>query len=397
MAKKPRIALGMSGGVDSAVSAALLRDAGYEVVGVTCVFHDGGAARSGLAAPGVSGAAATATGDGAAFATGETAASALGDTAATATGDVAATATGDAKAVCDLLGIEHVVVDCTAEFEETVVSPFVRAYESGQTPSPCVGCNAGCKIPSLLRCADDLGCESVATGHYARIARLVENGRFMVATALDATKDQSYMLALLSQEQLARLVLPLGAATKVEVRILAGDLGLPVANKPESQDICFIDGSYEDFLASRGVADRPGAIVNAAGEVLGRHEGLFRYTLGQRKGICVAASKPYYVIAKREAENELVIGFQSEAMLSEVRLDSVNWMAFECLERPLDCMVKLRYRSRLAPCTVEPQAGDGGHGAVRVRLKTPQPITAPGQFAVFYLGDTLLGGGMICG
>lgn len=341
-----RVALGMSGGVDSAVSAALLMRAGYEVVGVTCRLTDDAAA----------------------------------DRAA-----------GDAAAVCARLGLRHVERDCAALFESAVVQPFVDAYAAGLTPSPCVGCNACCKLPSLLAAADELGCESVATGHYARIAQLADNGRYVVKCALDARKDQSYMLALLSQEQLARLVLPLGGTTKAEVRVLAADLGLPVAEKPESQDVCFIEGDYRAFLRARGVDDRPGAIVDCAGSVLGRHDGLANYTVGQRKGIGVAAPEPYYVVAKRPETHELVVGFADEARISSVLTGPVRWQAVACLEGPRAASVKLRYRSRAVPCIIEPEP----EGRVRAVLREPQPTTAPGQFAVFSVGDTVLGGGMI--
>ena len=303
-----RVALGMSGGVDSAVSAALLMRAGYEVVGVTCRFTDDAAADR---------------------------------------------AVGDAAAVCARLGLRHVEWDCAALFESAVVQPFVDAYAAGLTPSPCVGCNACCKLPSLLAAADELGCESVATGHYARIAQLADSGRYVVKCALDARKDQSYMLALLSQEQLARLVLPLGGTTKAEVRVLAADLGLTVAEKPESQDVCFIEGDYRAFLRARGVDDRPGTIVDCAGAVLGRHD--------------------------------------DEARISSVLTGPVRWQALACLDGPRAASVKLRYRSRAVPCIIEPEP----EGRVRAVLREPQPTTAPGQFAVFSVGDTVLGGGMI--
>ena len=238
-----RIALGMSGGVDSAVSAALLMRAGYEVVGVTCRFRDNAATER---------------------------------------------AAADAAAVCSQLGIRHEAPGCVGEFERCVVEPFVSSYAAGLTPSPCVGCNARCKMPALVRVAGELGCDRIATGHYARIARLSDSGRFVVKRALDARKDQSYMLSLLSQEQLARLVLPLGAMTKAEVRVIAADLGLVVAEKAESQDNCFIEGDYRPFLRARGVEDAPGDIVDRMGNVLGCHEGLANYTVGQRKGIGVA-------------------------------------------------------------------------------------------------------------
>lgn len=341
-----RVALGMSGGVDSSVAAALLQRAGYEVVGVTCLFGDDEAARADAEA---------------------------------------------AARVCSVLGIRHAVADCTAAFEERVVQPFVRAYAEGLTPSPCVGCNASCKLPALLEVADQLGCGKVATGHYARIAQLSENGRFVVKAGLDERKDQSYMLALLSQGQLARLVLPLGALTKAEVRVLATEMGLPVAEAPESQDICFISGDYRDFLHERGVADEPGAIVDADGTVKGTHDGLFGFTVGQRKGIGVAGPEPYYVVGKRPATRELVIGTADQAKIEGVTVGGANWQAFERLDSACEAMVKLRYRSRGVACIMEPEDED----RVRVRLRSAQPTTAPGQYAVFYEGSTVLGGGMI--
>lgn len=341
-----RIALGMSGGVDSAVSAALLMRAGYEVIGVTCRFQDD---------------------------------------------ESFAKARDDAAAVCARLGIQHVEHSCENAFETRVIEPFVSGYAQGLTPSPCVGCNARCKIPALLEVADEQGCDRIATGHYARIVYLEEWGRFSVKTALDARKDQSYMLALLSQEQLARLVLPLGAVTKAEVRVLAADLELPVAEKPESQDNCFVEGDYRDFLRARGVIDAPGNIVDGAGRVLGRHVGLANYTVGQRKGIGIAAEEPYYVVEKRVATGELVVGFAHEALASAVRVKRMNWLAGESLDDSRDALVKLRYRSRAVPCIIESEGSD----VVRIALRSPQPTTAPGQYAVLYEGDTVLGGGMI--
>ena len=341
-----RIALGMSGGVDSAVSAALLMRAGYEVVGVTCRFRDNAATERAVA---------------------------------------------DAATVCSQLGIPHAVPTCVDDFERCVVGPFVSSYAAGLTPSPCVGCNARCKMPALLRVADECGCERVATGHYARIACLADSGRFVVKTALDARKDQSYMLSLLSQEQLARLVLPLGAMTKAEVRVIAADLGLAVAEKAESQDNCFIEGDYRPFLRARGVEDAAGNIVDRAGAVLGRHEGLSNYTVGQRKGIGVAAPEPYYVVEKRPSTGELVVGFADDTLIDRVVVGAMNWQAYPTLGDPYDAMVKLRYRSRPCACIIEPEDNQ----RVSLALRSPQPTTAPGQYAVLYDGDTVLGGGMI--
>lgn len=340
------VALGMSGGVDSAVAAVQLLHAGFRVVGVTCRFCDD---------------------------------------------EVSACAEADAAATCELLGIPHAVCESVAEFEQCVVAPFVNSYRRGATPSPCVACNAYCKLPALLKAAGEFGCTRIATGHYARIARLSENGRYVVKTALDIRKDQSYMLALLSQEHLSQLMLPLGTLSKAKVRLIASDLGLPVAQKPESQDNCFIRGDYRNFLHEHGVMDRPGDIVNSDGAVIGRHEGLSNYTPGQRKGIGVAAEAPYYVVEKRAESNQLVVGFAHEALIGAVEVSRMNWQAFEMLENPRAAMVKLRYRSCPAACIIEPK--DTWH--IRVTLQKFQPTTAQGQYAVFYEGDTVLGGGKI--
>lgn len=335
----------MSGGVDSAISAVFLSAAGYEVVGVTCLFFDDQRSR---------------------------------------------TAARDAAAICEHLGIEHRVRDGIECFEHEVVDPFVREYAQGLTPSPCVSCNARCKIPLLIEVANELACEKVATGHYARIAQLVENDRFVVKTALDDSKDQSYMISRLSQDQLARLMLPLGGSTKAEVKIIAEDIGLAVAQKPESQDVCFIEGDYRDFLEERGVRGKPGNIVDRQGVVRGRHEGLERYTIGQRKGIGIAATEPYYAIEKRFELNELVIGFKEETKIEQVVIGSLNWLAFEHLDDTLDCMIKLRYRSRLVACRLHVRGSE-----VVAELISPQQTTAPGQFAVFCQGETILGSGVI--
>lgn len=345
-ASRGRVALGMSGGVDSAVAAlALVRD-GYDVVGVTCGF--------------------------------------LG-------GDADAQAAADARAVCDAIGIPHVARDCTAAFDRAVVRPFVEAYERGLTPSPCPVCNAAAKLPGLAAAAAEEGCDRIATGHYARIARLSESGRYAVLRALDAKKDQSYMLALLGQDALSRLLLPLGGLTKAEVRAAAADAGLPVASKPDSQDICFAPEGYRALLAPDCPALSPGDVVDASGRVLGRHDGLANYTVGQRKGIGIAGPAPYYVIDKRPRTNELVVGFAEDAMARSVVVGGIVWQAVEPPRDEMPAMVKLRYRSSAVACIIEPESDD----RATVRLVSSQPITAPGQIAVFSLGDTVLGGGTI--
>lgn len=346
MEERPRVALGMSGGVDSSVAVAVLQHHGYDVLGVTCLFD-----RT----------------------------------------EKSMQAARDAAAVCARFGIEHVAHDCAAAFEERVVAPFVDAYRDGLTPSPCVSCNARMKIPALLDVAAAHGCVQVATGHYARVNRMQDSGRYAVLAALDHRKDQSYMLALLSQEQLARLVLPLGGMTKLEVRAFAADLGLEVADAPDSQDICFAPHGYRTLLAQRGVVEEPGDIVNYAGEVLGRHAGLSGYTVGQRRGIGVAGPEPYYVIEKRAATRELVIGTEEESRIGSVFVRDVNWQAVAAPGSAQEAMVKLRYRSTPCACIIEPV----DERCVRAVLLSPQPATAPGQYAVFYQGSVVLGGGMI--
>lgn len=357
--EKKRVVLGMSGGVDSAAAALILMQEGFEVIGVTCLF---------LAC------------------------------------DESYAAARDAAAVCAHLGIPHVARECTLEFEQTVVVPFVEEYASGRTPNPCVRCNALCKLPSLMQEADEQGCFYVATGHYARIAQKTDTDRLVVKTALDLTKDQSYMLSRLTQEQLSRLIFPLGTLTKAEIRVRAKEAGLCVSQKPESQDICFIKDDYIAFLGTRGVEAKPGSIVEGKGKEVGRPEGLFRYTMGQRKGIGVAAEKPYYVIGKNSQKNELIVGFEEDTVLSSVDVSQVVWQAFSSPDTPIECEVKLRYRANAVPCVVEPlSAGSGDLGEksqedrqkVRVCLRTPQPITAPGQYAVFYQGETVVGCGVI--
>lgn len=343
----PRVVLGMSGGVDSAVAAVILMRAGYDVVGVTCHFRNSESSKK---------------------------------------------AERDARGVCRWLGLVHYVADCTEEFEQCVVSEFVDQYANGLTPSPCVGCNATCKIPVLLEVADELGCEYVATGHYARVVQMLSSNRYAIKTALDQRKDQSYMLGMLRQDQLARLLLPLGGTTKTEVRMIARDMKLSVAEKEESQDICFIEGDYRSFLAERGVNLSPGNIVTVEGKVVGHHDGLEGFTVGQRKGIGVAAEKPYYVVEKRLNTAELVVGFAEQARVRAVMCGSMNYQLIDRLDAPCEAQVKLRYRSQPAPCIIEPNAEGQG---VRITLRDPEAATSPGQFAVLYNGDTVLGAGMI--
>lgn len=314
-----------------------------------------------------------------------------GVTAAFHTDDATAQAIEDAREVCRFLGIDHVVYEAQGLFDQEVIQPFCSMCAEGSTPSPCVFCNRFCKIPLLERAALDLGCEYVATGHYARVVTLPDCGRYALKTALDHSKDQSYMLSLLTQEQLSKLVLPLGGYTKTEIRFHAESLGIPVAHRPDSQDLCFIKDDYRDFLLSRGVEDKPGVIVTKDGRVVGEHQGLHRYTLGQRKGLGVALGEPCFVLEKNTQDNTLVIGFKEDSYLSSVTVSGMNWIAFDTAPQLFECSVKIRYRSEPVPCSVR----HDGNNTIRIDFHSPQSLTATGQYAVCYQGDLLLGGGMI--
>ncbi|MBQ6453487.1 MAG: tRNA 2-thiouridine(34) synthase MnmA [Coriobacteriales bacterium] len=337
-----RVLLGMSGGVDSSVSALLLRQQGHEVLG--CCL---------LLAP--------------------------------------QTSADDARTAAAQMNIPFHVVDAREAFERDVMEPFVAQYRCGLTPSPCVHCNRTCKFPLLLRTAHELGCDAIATGHYARVQQDAASGRWQLLRGLNAHRDQSYMLCGLSQEMLSRLLFPLGDFDKNEVRALAHQAGLTVASKSDSQDLCFVpDGDHLAFLARRGVVDAPGDIVDAQGRVLGQHKGLHRYTQGQRKGIEIPGPYPYYVLDKDIAGNKLVIGTADELGLASCLVNGVNWIT-PTPAAPIRARVKVRYRQTAVPATVKPLPD----AAARVRFDTPMTAIAPGQACVFYGGDLVLGGGII--
>lgn len=301
--------------------------------------------------------------------------------------DVASTVQA-AESVCRHLGIDHVVYEVQDLFDEQVVRPFIHDCVAGLTPAPCVTCNRYCKIPVLCLAADELGCDKIATGHYARVVHDLETGRYALKRALDESKDQTYMLSLLTQDQLERLVLPLGGYTKPEVRAHAEKLGIPVAHRPESQDLCFVPGDYRDFLRDAGVKDDPGKILTVEGETVGEHAGLHHYTLGQRKGLGVAMGQPYFVVSKNACANTVTIAPKERTFIRAVEVTELNWM----LEAPTEpCMVKIRYRSKPALARVKAVEED----RVRVEFFEPQSLTAPGQCCAFYQGSLLLGGGII--
>ena len=364
-----RALVAMSGGVDSSVAALLVRDAGLDATGVTLRLFDNDVVGRGQ----------------------ESGCCSLSDVE-------------DARQVALDLGIEHLVFNFTGVFGREVIERFCEAYAHGRTPNPCIDCNRYVKFAALQRRRADLGFDYVVTGHYARRARDERTGRWLLLRGLDAGKDQSYVLYHLTQGDLAHMLFPVGELTKPEVRALAARHGFGTAGKPESQDICFVpDGDYAAFLAryasrlpdelARDVADSlaPGPICDSAGAVIGRHEGLARFTVGQRKGIGVAASEPLYVLAK-EPGRTLVVGPRRELGVREVRARDVNLVGVEAMGEPVRVSAKTHYRhadrSGWAVC-----AG----GELRVVFDEPVARPAAGQSLVVYDGERVLGGGTICG
>ena len=352
--EKEKIIVGLSGGVDSSVAAWLLKEQGYEVIGVTMVHFR------------------------------ET----INDQGASSSGEIAK----DAARVADFLGIQHYVADVCTKFKENVIDYFIEEYLQGRTPNPCVICNPSIKWKALMEEGEKLGASLLATGHYARIQQL-PNGRYTLKCAASAQKDQTYALYGLSQEQLKRTRMPLGAYTKEQVRQLAKKAGIPVAEKPDSMEICFIpDKDYGGFIEKNSKKIiKKGNYVNASGEILGQHKGINHYTIGQRKGLNLAMGHPVFVTRIRPDTNEVVIGESEDLFAKELFCTRLNAMSVEKFTDGMEVVAKIRYNHAGAPAVIKKI----GEDALKVEFAQPQRAITPGQAVVFYQDGCVAGGGII--
>jgi tRNA-specific 2-thiouridylase len=356
--EKSKVIVAMSGGVDSSVAAALLLKQGCEVIGVTMQIWD----------PEQS------------------------EVAGEHVGCCSLSAVNDARRVAEKLGIPYYVLNFRSVFEEKVIDYFTAEYLRGRTPNPCIACNRYVKFEALLDKAIALGADFVATGHYARLGFSRRYGRYAIRRANDPHKDQTYVLYNLTQRQIAHTMMPLGDYTKTEVRKLAAEFGLGVADKAESQEICFIaDDNYRKFLKERNAGTSPGPFLDLAGNIIGRHQGIQFYTVGQRRGLGIAAGERLYVIRIDPGRNAVVLGPEEAVYGTELQAKDVNLILFEELKGPVELEAKIRYNARSSPALVTPL----GDGALHVRFNEPQRSITPGQAVVFYAGEYLAGGATI--
>ena len=348
--------IAMSGGVDSSVAAHLTIQAGYDCLGCTMRLYDNADAAV----------------------SGESTCCSLDDVE-------------DARAVAFRLGMPHYVFNFTDEFREQVIGKFIRCYQCGKTPNPCIECNRHLKFEKLLERAQVLGCEKIVTGHYAQVVE-TENG-FQLRRGADASKDQSYVLYMLTQQQLRHILLPLGGMTKPEVRRIAEEQGFINARKHDSQDICFVpDGDYARVIqAHTGEIPEPGDFVDLQGNVIGQHQGLIHYTVGQRRGLGIALGKPAYVCGLDVPHNRVIIGTNDDLFTDTCTVEAVNWIPGAPPQEPVRCQAKIRYRHPAQPATV---TFTDDRTAI-LKFDAPQRAITAGQAAVFYDGEIVLGGGEI--
>lgn len=355
---KGKVVVGMSGGVDSSVAAWLLKKQGYDVIGVTMqiwqdeenIVQEENGGCCGLSA------------------------------------------VDDARRVAAAIGIPYYVMNFKDEFQKSVIEYFTKEYLAGRTPNPCIACNRYVKWEALLQRSLSIGADYIATGHYARIEHL-PNGRYAIRRSATMEKDQTYALYNLTQEQLARTLMPVGEYSKDRIREMADEIGLLVAHKPDSQDICFVpDGDYTAFIERiTKNKPRPGKFIHQNGQVLGTHQGLIHYTIGQRKGLGIAYECPLYVIDKDIASNTVILGPNDALFQKALLAENCNLIAIDKLEAPLRVTAKTRYRQKDVPAVIEPLAD----GKIKVTFDEPQRAITPGQAVVFYDGDYVVGGGII--
>lgn len=345
-----QVVVGLSGGVDSSAAAAILHDRGYQVVGLTLWLMKG-------------------------------------------KGQCCSEGMVDAAAICEQLGVPHHIVDSREVFEANIINYLVEGYSTGVTPLPCSACNKSVKFAPMIKYArEELGIDKIATGHYAQITYDAQSGRYQLRRAVDRNKDQSYFLYDLTQDLLSASIFPLGEYIKTQTRQIATKFGLKTADKPESQDLCLVEshGSMQTFL-DKYIAPKKGDIVDQQGRVLGQHDGVHHYTIGQRKGLGIAAPEPLYVVELDAVTNRVIVGDRNCIGKSECTIARVNWVSIAEPTTPIRAQVQIRYRSSAVDVTVIPLE----NGRVKLVLDEPQFSITPGQAAVWYDNDVVLGGGII--